>query len=55
MASPISSVSSIYNTYQPVATPPAKAAPSAPQDSVHLSSKALAAAGGDVDHDGDSH
>jgi hypothetical protein len=34
---------------------PQQASPSAPQDTVQLSSKAQAHASGDVDHDGDSH
>jgi len=37
------------------AAPPPQQQSGAPQDTVHLSSQALAAAGGDADHDGDSH
>jgi hypothetical protein len=36
------------------APPPAHSSTSTPQDSVTLSKQALAAAGGDADHDGDS-
>ncbi|GEM_PF-3925876 len=32
-----------------------QSAAAAPQDTVQISAKALAAAGGDADHDGDSH
>lgn len=56
MINPVSSNSDIYTpsvTSTPVQTT-GKSAP-APQDSVHLSPQAQAAAAGDVDHDADSH
>lgn len=53
----ISPVSNSTPLHTPAAAPaPAPApAPAAPQDSVHLSHQAHSAAGGDMDHDGDSH
>ena len=56
MINSISSVSSLYATCatQAPQTPPAAPQTDSPQDTVHLSQAALAAAG-DVDHDGDSH
>jgi hypothetical protein len=54
MINPVSSgsvVSSVSQQSQPSAKP---ATNSAPQDTVHVSKQALAAAG-DADHDGDSH
>ncbi len=61
--STISSVSSNLAAYamqnqaqnQSARTAPKPAPPSYPQDLVTLSSGELKAAGGDVDHDGDSH
>jgi hypothetical protein len=59
--SQVSSISSAYPVRNTQSSPPpaskpaqSKAAP-APQDTVHLSAAAKAAALGDVDHDGDSH
>ena len=52
--SPVSSSAALYAGS--VAAPhaqPAKQSP--PQDTVHISPQALAAAGADADHDGDSH
>ncbi len=54
MISPVSSSPAVSAVPQSQ-TPATKPAASAPQDSVHISSQALKAAGGDVDHDGDSH
>ena len=59
--SQISSISSAYpvsSTQGPPSSAPKPApqkAVSPPQDSVHLSDAAKAAALGDADHDGDSH
>ena len=55
----VSSATAAYQT-NAIQSPPAPKGPSPaatsaqPQDSVHLSAAAIAAAG-DVDHDGDSH
>jgi hypothetical protein len=55
MISPITSASAVSQTSAAQNNPsPKTAAPSQPQDSVHLSAAALKASG-DVDHDGDSH
>ncbi|MDE3198090.1 MAG: hypothetical protein KGN84_17205 [Acidobacteriota bacterium] len=54
MISPVSSSGAVYNNAVSQAQPqPAKQAST--QDSVQLSPQALAAVGGDADHDGDSH
>jgi len=57
MINPVSSTSAAaLSSIQQFQAPPAKSqASSAPQDTVQLSKQALAAAGGDADHDGDSH
>ena len=56
MSSPVSSNSAVSSPSASQAqAQPAKQPSSSPQDSVHLSPQALAAAGGDADHDGDSH
>jgi microcystin-dependent protein len=54
MISPVSSSTppQLVSQAQP---PVAKPAATTPQDSVSLSPQALKAAGGDADHDGDSH
>jgi hypothetical protein len=54
MISPVSSSAPLplVSQAQPQA---AKPAANSPQDSVSLSPQALKAAGGDADHDGDSH
>lgn len=57
MVSSVTALSSLNAASAPQSTAVAHGAPhktSSPQDSVHLSPAALAAAG-DVDHDGDSH
>jgi hypothetical protein len=57
----ISSISSAYpvgstqNSPPPAPKPAQQKASAPPQDSVHLSDAAKAAALGDADHDGDSH
>jgi len=53
----INPVSSLSASLAPSFQPAAKAQPQAatPQDTVNVSPNALAAAGGDADHDGDSH
>jgi hypothetical protein len=53
--SPVSNLNAVSGGAQ--AAPSAKSsAPTAPEDTVHLSKAAQAAiAGGDADHDGDSH
>ena len=59
--SAISSISSAYPVSstqgppQPAPKPAQQKAVGPPQDSVHLSDAAKAAALGDADHDGDSH
>jgi hypothetical protein len=55
MISPVSSNNEISSGAISQAKPqPVKQGASSPQDTVHVSSQALAG-GGDVDHDGDSH
>jgi hypothetical protein len=57
MIQPVSSLSSVYSTgatQSPQPAPAAQQKTNSSQDSVHLSQAALAA-GGDADHDGDSH
>jgi hypothetical protein len=57
----ISSISSAYpvsstqNSPPPTPKPAQQKAAAPPQDTVHLSDAAKAAALGDADHDGDSH
>lgn len=46
--------SALHTQAQPQSQQPKPAAPSAPQDTVHVSKQALSASG-DSDHDGDSH
>jgi hypothetical protein len=59
--SPISSISSAYPVSSTQGAPPPAPKPAPqkvaapPQDTVHLSDAAKAAALGDADHDGDSH
>jgi hypothetical protein len=55
MLSPVSSVSTQFLSAPPQPQAAKTSTPTAPQDTVHLSKAALAAAGGDADHDGDSH
>ncbi len=56
MISPVSSANAVpASSIQQTPPAPKAQAGSSPQDTVHLSKQALAAAGGDVDHDGDSH
>ncbi len=54
MISPVGSTTPQYSAPAAQPAPAAKPA-SAGSDSVHISQAALAAAGGDADHDGDSH
>ena len=57
----ISSISNVYpvsstqNSPAPAPKPAQQKAAAPPQDTVHLSDAAKAAALGDADHDGDSH
>ncbi len=56
MVNPISSSPAVYTSAAPTSQPqPRPSSANAPQDSVHLSAQALSQAGGDADHDGDSH
>jgi len=56
MISPVSSAGTTYTgAVSQAQTQPLKQPSASSQDSVQLSPQAKAAAGGDVDHDGDSH